>query len=119
MARFWGITLSFWLFATGCSYVLRAFNWAPLNFHPVNACIHLFVNQATHQHQVSSNYEDSHRLKFVFCVAFYRLYRALLGGCEDEVGLVVDGSQDALVGTAIYGDDSDDIFGFLCQLGKK
>lgn len=91
-----------------CSCVLCAFNWSSLHLHPVYACIHLFIYQATHQDQVSADYEDSHGFEFVFCVAFCWLDGSFFGGCEDEIGLVVDGGQDALVGTAVYGDDSDD-----------
>lgn len=96
------------------SGVLCAFNWSSFDLHPVNARIHLFVDQTTHQHQIPPNHEDTQGLKFVLRIALCRLDCALLGGCEDKVGLIVDGSQDALVGTAVYGNDSDNILVLIC-----
>lgn len=88
--------------------MLCAFNRSSLDLHPINASIHLFVYQAAHQDQVSANDEDSHGFEFVLRVAFCWLNGSFFGRCEDKVGLVVDGGQNALVGTAVDGDDSDD-----------
>ena len=90
--------------------MLCAFNRSSFNFHPINAGIHLFIDQTTHQHQVSSNDEDSHGLEFVLRIALCCLNSALLGGCEDEIGLIVDGSENTLIGSAVNGDDADDIY---------
>lgn len=102
-----------------CSCVLRAFNWSSLHLHPVYACVHLFVHQATHQDQVSANDEDSHGFKFVLRVAFCWLDGSFFGRCEDEVGLIVNGGENALVGTAVDGNDSDDtlrLYGQKCKV---
>jgi len=89
--------------------MLRATNRASLYFQPIYGRVHFFIDKATDQYQISSYHQQSRFSDLIVFVTILCLNDSLFCVWEDEVGLVIDREESALVGSAVYSNDADDI----------